>query len=181
MSITTFKPIFLIGPTHVGKSFHARQLSQKFRCTLFDLDSIIEKNAGVDIPTIFDFEGEEGFREREHKALASIDPKALSIVATGAGVILRADNRQLLQQGHVIYLHAPISVLLSRIKKKSNRPLFNNKDPEHVLQQMQRQRAVLYEQCAHFSVEIGEEVLSQKTNASLMRIMTELMVENNRS
>ena len=60
--------IFLIGPMGAGKTTIGRQLAQNLACEFIDSDREIEQRTGVDIPTIFEFEGEEGFREREaHK------------------------------------------------------------------------------------------------------------------
>ena len=57
--------IFLIGPMGVGKSTIGRQLAKLLSKEFMDTDYEIEKRTGVDIPTIFDIEGEEGFRKRE--------------------------------------------------------------------------------------------------------------------
>lgn len=163
------RPLFLIGPTHVGKSHHGRRLSAHLDCPFIDLDSQIEEKAGVDIATIFDFEGEEGFRLREHKALVEIDPHALSVVSTGAGIVLWQDNREFLQHGWVIYLQAPMALLLSRVQKKTNRPLFQGKNPQQVLEKMNRIRTPLYEQCADFTVKIQHR---QNTDKVLMNIVS---------
>ncbi len=160
------KPIFLIGPTHVGKSSVGKKLGSQLDCAFFDLDAVIEKNAGVDIQTIFDFEKEQGFRDRETKALESIDRNRLSVVATGAGIILREKNREIIKKGVVIYLSASVELLSSRVREDSNRPLFKGKNPIEVLQNMHTIRHPLYQECADYQIEVLEgvhtnQVLSQ--------------------
>jgi shikimate kinase len=56
--------IILIGPMGAGKTTVGRQLARRLRRTFYDSDREIEASCGVDIPTIFDFEGEAGFRQR---------------------------------------------------------------------------------------------------------------------
>ena len=165
------EPIFLIGPTHVGKSHHGKKLSEYFHYEFVDLDVLIENNAGVDIQTIFDFEGEQGFRDREHKALASIDTHSPTIVATGAGIILRQDNREQLQKGMVIYLGAPVELLLSRVKEKSNRPLFHQQNPQQVLEEMHRIRTPLYEQCADYKIMVNQHSTTAQISTAIINFI----------
>ena len=64
--------IILIGPMGSGKSSIGKKLSKMMKFDFVDTDNLIEENTGVDIPTIFEHEGETGFRERESKILQEI-------------------------------------------------------------------------------------------------------------
>ena len=57
--------IYLIGLMGVGKTTIGRQLAKALQRSFYDSDKVIEDTTGVDIPTIFSYEGEDGFRLRE--------------------------------------------------------------------------------------------------------------------
>ena len=57
--------IYLIGLMGAGKTTIGRQLARSLGLPFYDSDKAIEENTGVDIATIFEYEGEDGFRKRE--------------------------------------------------------------------------------------------------------------------
>ena len=57
--------LFLVGPMGAGKSTIGRQLAKQIGLDFHDSDHEIENRTGVDIPLIFEIEGEAGFRKRE--------------------------------------------------------------------------------------------------------------------
>jgi len=65
--------IFLVGPMGSGKSTVGRALARKINFRFIDSDREIEARCGVDIPTIFEYEGEQGFREREERIIDTGD------------------------------------------------------------------------------------------------------------
>ena len=100
-----YKNIYLIGLMGSGKTTLGKILSKKLDKTFFDSDQVIEEKLGVDVPMIFEYEGEAGFREREKEILKELVSKKNIILATGGGVILSKFNRDLLSEnGIVIYL-----------------------------------------------------------------------------
>ena len=123
------KPVrlFLIGPMGAGKSAVGRALATAIGYEFADTDSEVEANAGVDIPFIFEKEGEDGFRLREHRALNTLSERQRIVVATGGGCVITPANRDLLEQrGTVIYLAASIDQLYERVRASSHRPLINH-------------------------------------------------------
>ena len=94
--------IIFIGMMGAGKTTIGRALARELGRDFIDLDHEIVRRCGVAIPTIFDIEGEEGFRRRETDTLADVVKQANLVLATGGGAILREENRALLQQGLVI-------------------------------------------------------------------------------
>ena len=85
--------IFLIGPMGSGKSAVGKYLSRLVRAPFFDSDSEIERRTGVDIPYIFEKEGEAGFRQRERETLDALTADGPMVLATGGGaVLLRANS-----------------------------------------------------------------------------------------
>ena len=142
--------IFLIGPMGAGKSTIGRQLAD-FLCRPFiDVDNEIETMTGADIQWIFDMEGEEGFRNRESKVLKGlIETSPSSIIATGGGIVLRRQNRRMLQEGgQVVYLSATKGQLYERTRKDKNRPLLQVDDRRAVIDQLVENRDPLYREIA---------------------------------
>lgn len=75
--------VVLVGPMGAGKSTVGRGLALLLKRAFIDSDQEIEKRTGVDIPTIFGFEGEEGFRRRETDMLRELLQREDVVLATG--------------------------------------------------------------------------------------------------
>jgi shikimate kinase/3-dehydroquinate synthase len=143
--------LFLYGPPGAGKSALGRCLAEKLRLPFFDVDEMIEEEAEITIPEIFEAEGEVGFRNRESAALQSLLDRPLrrgnrqGIVALGGGALLREANRKRVEAaGQIFCLSAPIEVLLSRLETDPNhRPLLNG-DIRETLRSLLEQREAHY-------------------------------------
>ncbi len=99
--------LFLTGPMGAGKSTIGRQLAKQLGLPFHDSDHEIESRTGVDIPLIFELEGETGFRKRETAVIDELTRLPNIILATGGGAVLDPANREHLKtRGRVIYLHA---------------------------------------------------------------------------
>ena len=156
------KNIILIGPMGSGKTTVGKQLAKKLRLDFIDADLEIEKRTGVSISTIFDIEGEEGFRARETKMLEELCAKNGIVLATGGGAITKEENRILLRKsGYVVYLKTSIETQYKRTQKSSNRPLLEDGDALKKLQQLMQEREGLYEQEADFVISSGERAVSK--------------------
>jgi shikimate kinase len=57
--------IVLIGFMGSGKTGVGRELAELLSIPFYDMDEMLEQEAGMPIPEIFRLEGEEGFRRRE--------------------------------------------------------------------------------------------------------------------
>lgn len=152
--------IILIGMMGAGKTTIGRALARELKLDFLDLDHEIVRRCGVAIPTIFDIEGEEGFRRRETAVLAEVIAQSNLVLATGGGAIMREENRALLKQGCIIYLKADVDELFVRIAKDTNRPLLQTENPKERLQQLLALRAPIYEQLADVTVETGSGAIA---------------------
>lgn len=138
--------IYLVGPMGVGKTTVGRSLAKSLGLEFVDSDQQIEERTGVSISTIFDIEGEAGFREREAKEIFELVKRKDIVLATGGGAVTREDVRKAMRHnGLVIYLHATLEMLVERTRSSKNRPLLNTgADPREVLEALMLEREPLY-------------------------------------
>ena len=146
--------LFLTGPMGAGKSTIGRQLSKQLKMAFHDSDHEIELRTGVDIPLIFELEGETGFRKRETAIIDELTRLQNIVLATGGGAILDPRNRQYLSsRGRVIYLHASVDQQLRRTGKDRNRPLLQTADPRATLEALMAVRDPLYREIADLVID----------------------------
>ena len=145
--------IFLIGSMGAGKSTIARRLAATLDKEFVDADRELEQRTGVGIPLIFELEGEAGFRKRERELLAELVMRNGIVLATGGGVVLAAENRaNLAARGFVVYLDAPVDLLVARVARDRHRPLMQTPDPKATMRDIVRVRDPLYRESADIVV-----------------------------
>jgi shikimate kinase len=149
--------VFLIGPMGSGKTAVGRYLARLLRFSFWDSDVDVEKRTGVDIPYIFEKEGEAGFRLREAESIDRLTQMNSIVLATGGGAVISPENRRWLSdRGTVVYLKTSIEQQLARTRHGRHRPLLNDTDPEIRLRELMGQRAALYEEIADITVSTDE-------------------------
>lgn len=145
--------IFLVGPMGAGKSTIGRLLASELNLFFRDSDRVIEERTGADIPWIFDMEGEDGFRDRETAVLTELATEADVVIATGGGIILRPQNREIMQtSGYVCYLTASIDQLVERTSRDKKRPLLQVDNPRQKIIDLLSHRDPLYRATADFVI-----------------------------
>lgn len=146
--------IVLVGPMGAGKSTIGRGLAGLLRRPFFDTDQEIQRRTGVDIPTIFEFEGEAGFRKRESAMLEALLERDGVVIATGGGIVERPENRERLREHFVIYLRVPVEEQFRRTRRNRKRPLLNEvADPRAKLQELFERRDPLYREVSSMTLE----------------------------
>jgi shikimate kinase len=146
--------IFLVGPMGSGKTVVGRRLAERLGLEFVDSDVEIESRTGVDIPFIFEREGEAGFRAREREVLDARTGREGVLVATGGGAVLDPGTRERLRtRGCVVYLRTSVRQQLARTRRGDQRPLLRNPDPRGPLERLMEQRAPLYEETADLTVD----------------------------
>jgi len=146
--------LFLVGLPGAGKSTLGRQLARRLRKRFVDADVELEHRLGVSIPTIFEIEGETGFRDREEMTMAELTRLHGIVLSTGGGAVLRPANRvRLKDNGTVLYLHAEPLTLWERVRHSRNRPLLQTGDPMLRLTELYHQRDAFYREVADHVVE----------------------------
>lgn len=137
-----------------GKTTIGRRLAKALGRDFFDSDHEIEEHTGVDIPFIFEKEGEAGFRKRETQTIVELAAQKNIVLATGGGAVTIAENRKTLaSQGYVVYLHTSVEQQFERTSKSNHRPLLQNDDPLQKLRDLFAVRDPLYREIADLIVE----------------------------
>jgi len=148
--------LILVGMMGAGKTTIGRLLAQRLSKSFVDADHEIEARAGVRIPTIFEFEGEEGFRKREAQVIESLTARHNQVLATGGGAVTFAPTRALLKErGLTIYLAASQHDLWMRTRHDRNRPLLQVADPRTRIGDLLKARDPLYREVADLIIETG--------------------------
>ena len=148
--------VFLVGPMGAGKTTIGKLLAKQLGRTFVDSDWYIESQTGADIAWIFAKEGEAGFRERETRAIDELTQVPHTVLATGGGAVMSAENRAFLnQRGIVVYLNAPVDVQMARTAKDKSRPLLQQPNPRKILQDLYSKRDPLYREVAHIIMPTG--------------------------
>jgi shikimate kinase len=140
-----------------GKSAVGRYLARSLHLTFVDSDDEIESRTGVDIPFIFEKEGEEGFRKREAVVIDDLSRMDGVVLATGGGAVMDVNSRSCLGgRGFVVYLYTTVDQQVSRTKKGRERPLLESVDPRETLEELLKTRDPLYREIADIVVETDE-------------------------
>ncbi len=146
--------IYLVGLMGSGKTTIGRSLAKRLELDFIDSDREIELRTGVSIPTIFEIEGEDGFRKREAQMIADLARVPGRVIATGGGVVLRQENRtNLMASGFVVYLNVPPQTLWERTRHDRNRPLLQVADPLGKLSELHAQRDAYYREIADLIID----------------------------
>ena len=152
-----------------GKTTVGRQLARRLGRHFYDSDHEIVERTGVHIPTIFEIEGEDGFRRREAQTIAELSGSDNIVLATGGGAVLNPENRRILHEtGWCVYLNVPPVLLHERTRHDRNRPLLRVADPLAKLEELYAARDPLYREAAHFVVE-GTHLVASGIVQQLMR------------
>src|SRR6185369_15514239 len=126
--------IFLVGMMGAGKITLGRALAARMKREFVDTDRLLVDRTGVPVATVFEIEGEDGFRRRESAVLREVCEQEALVVATGGGIVLSEENRRVMREsGTVIYLRARVESLWERTRHDSNRPLLATPNPREKL------------------------------------------------
>ena len=150
--------LILIGPRGAGKSKVGARLASKLQVAFVDLDTQIKHLTSKSIAAIFTDEGERSFRLIETRVLKSLSLSGPTILATGGGVILAAENRKRLQAlGKVIWLQAKPEELVRRLAGSDERPALTPLSPLDEARLLAEKRHKLYEETAEFKVDTNDK------------------------
>ena len=123
------KRIYLIGYMGAGKTTLGKSLSQRMNLNYIDTDHFIENRYRKKISDIFATEGEERFREIEHRILCEISEFEDVVISTGGGLPCFHENMAIMNNtGTTVYLEAPVEELAIRLNLSKNvRPVLEKR------------------------------------------------------
>ncbi|MFT3801343.1 MAG: shikimate kinase [Burkholderiaceae bacterium] len=157
-NIASNRPIILVGMMGCGKTTVGRRLAARLGREFVDADKEIEARCGVAVATIFELEGETGFRLREAQLIDELTLRRDLVIATGGGAVLREENRRRLHdRGFVIHLRASLPELWHRLRHDKSRPLLRTANPRQKIAELIQAREPLYEAVSHASVMTGRQ------------------------
>ena len=171
--------VFLIGMMGAGKTTVGRELSHQLGYHFFDTDTLIEQVANQTINQIFTEGGEEGFRKLESQVLSEISAYTKLTIATGGGIVLKRKNWSYLHHGLIVWLDAPVELLIERLAQDNTRPLLQDVNPAEKLRLLLEQRQNLYAQAdIRISVSANDtpEQLSRHIIESIPQVLKPLSV-----
>ncbi len=150
--------IALIGLPGSGKTTVGRLLARRLGLPFVDTDHRIEAVLGCSIRAFFEAQGEQAFRDVESQILQELTTGDPCVLATGGGIVLRPQNRERLRATcRVVYLQAAPDDLATRLRGDSKRPLLQVDDPLARLRALHDERAPLYRETAHITVETARK------------------------
>lgn len=163
--------LFIVGPTGAGKTSIGRRLASHYGLRFLDLDHEIERHCGVPVSTVFEIEGEAGFRQRESQLLDECSRQQGVLLATGAGAVLDPDNRRrLTERGYVVWLDATLAQQLERLDRDTKRPLLAGHDRAARLEAMRTIRSPLYRDIADLVIGGQSEAVSSGAERCALQI-----------
>ena len=116
--------IVLVGMMGSGKSAVGQALAERLDRELVDLDALVEAGAGRPVVTIFEEEGEAGFRAREAAAVRAATARSPGVLSCGGGVVLDPENVAALRRyGTVVWLRVSPEVAAARLGDDQGRPV----------------------------------------------------------
>jgi shikimate kinase len=176
--VNAAKSIVLIGMMGAGKSSVGRSLQRLSGLARLDTDEMLAAEFGMSIAQIFEKHGEEKFREAETEALRKLAPDRPAIIVTGGGIVLRAENVDLLKGvGTIVWLAADEDILFERAARRDHRPLLQNENPRTVFSKLFKERESLYAAAADIRIdtsrlthdEVAETILNKMEEFSSLR------------
>lgn len=128
-----------------GKTTVGMELAKKLNYKLIDTDHSIENDQSKEIKDIFSEDGELFFRNLETLKLKELINVENAIISTGGGIILKDENRSILNNLFTIYLKADFENIFNRIKQDTSRPLLLTDDPYSTAKDIFKSRQSIYE------------------------------------
>jgi shikimate kinase len=139
------RSIVLVGLMGAGKSTVGRRLATRLDLRFTDADAEIETAAGMSIPDMFAMHGEAYFRDGERRVIARLLGEGPAVLATGGGAYMHPETRARIgEAGIAVWLRADLDVLMRRVRKRHNRPLLQNPDPEGTMRRLIEARHPIY-------------------------------------
>lgn len=175
MTLPDPRPIALVGMMGAGKTTVGRRLAARLERPFLDADRELEARCGVAVATVFELEGEDGFRRREAQLIDELTRQPRLVLATGGGAVLRPENRACLHDRcYVVYLRSSAHDIWLRTRRDTSRPLLRTADPKARIQELLTLRDPLYAEIADMVVDTGRQPVDEVALAIIDSLPAEL-------
>ncbi len=155
------RSIFLIGMMGCGKSQTGLKLAELLKYKFIDLDSLIEKLAKKSINQIFNYDGEDNFRELETNCLKESIKIPSLVISTGGGIVTKSENWGILRQGIIVWIDLDKDIAIERLKNEiEKRPLLQENNLNDLYMSIFQSRENLYSQ-ADLRIEVKKENIEE--------------------
>ena len=164
--------IVLCGMMGAGKTSVGVKIAETTGRRWYDTDQMIIDRYG-NISDIFEYYGEEYFRELESGIVKELSKEEHLIISTGGGLVLKRENNELLQQnGKIVFLRASLDTLVKRLKVYDNRPLLQADSGviADKLAELLRVRMPVYEHVADFIVDVDGKSVEESAAAVIQTV-----------
>jgi len=118
---TKRRHIALVGMRGAGKTTVGELLARRMTAPFYELDRLIENDAGLSLAEIFDLEGEEYYRALEEKTLEKVLKRKPGIIAAGGGLVMNPTALFMLKlNASIVWLQAAPEALLARVRSSKD-------------------------------------------------------------
>ncbi len=150
--------VILCGMMGAGKTTVGKEIAKRMGLRWYDTDEIIAHRHGK-ISNIFERCGEPYFRALETEIVKELSSQDGLVLSTGGGLLLKKENRELLQTGgKIIFLRASLETLENRLRADKERPLLQTAESlRDKLTRLLQERTSVYEQAADYTVDVDEK------------------------
>ena len=160
--------VVLVGFMGAGKTTVGRILAERLGLPFVDSDVLIEERQGRPIKDIFETEGEEFFRELEHRTVADLLHGQDAVVALGGGAVRDARTQAVLREARVVYLRVSYDEALERVQDDAFRPMLRRPD----LAAVYEARTSVYEDASAVTVDTDGRHPDEVARTVLERLAT---------
>jgi len=160
------KNIVLCGFMGAGKTTVGKRLSVLAGVPFYDIDDLVEREAGLSVSDIFKSQGEVRFRALEQDAVRQTAVKDGVVIAVGGGTLCDPENVRLLKKNGVIVLLAvTFHEVLERLSGDLSRPLLAA--GSEAVERLYHERIPVYESAA--DIIINAEGTDRETANTIFR------------
>jgi shikimate kinase len=150
------KPIVLVGMMGSGKSTIGKRLAYRLNMQFYDSDKVIEEREGLSVLDIFDYRGEEYFRNKEIEVIKEIMGYGTIVLSTGGGSFMIDEIRDLIKDKAIsIWLKANVDTLHERVSRRNTRPMLIGENKREVIEQLVEERYPFFE-TADLKIDSGD-------------------------
>lgn len=118
------KPVVLVGMMGSGKSTIGKRLAYKLNLQFYDSDKLIEDREGLSVLDIYDYRGEEYFKEQEKNVISEVLKYGTIVLSTGGESFMNEEIRKIIKEKAIsICLKTNVEIIHERINRRNTRPI----------------------------------------------------------